>query len=62
MVIFSIRKVLPNECLIYMPKERAMVLKGWESRGLYYSGAGRRGRGHSGSLPARERLTRPRLN
>lgn len=59
---FSIGKVLPNECLIYMPMERAVVFKGRESRGLYYDGAGRRGSGFCGSLPARQRLTRPRLN
>lgn len=30
---FSIGNVLPSECLIYMPKETAIVLKGWEIRG-----------------------------
>lgn len=62
MVIFFYQKVLPNECLIYMPKGRAVVLKGWESRGLYYGSVGRGSRGYSGSLPAKQRLTRPWLN
>lgn len=43
---FPSEKCCRMNVLFTCQKERAMVLKGWESRGLYYGGAGRRGCGH----------------
>lgn len=51
-----------NECLIYMPKGRDVVLEDWKSKASIIEGAGVQRLRLSGSLPARPWLTRHWMN
>lgn len=55
-------KVVLNECLIYMPKGRDVVLEDGKSKASIIEGAGVQGLRLSGSLPARPWLTRHWMN